>query len=136
MFRPTSVLVLILAIALSASACDSDEPVAPSEPEPVEVSETFGGRLTGAATHTFGVQRPGTVVATVGTLVPDSAGVISVSLGTWNGQSCAILIAMDAATSGTSVVGNATTVGDFCVRVLDVGRLTQPTDYEITVRHF
>ena len=86
----------------------------------------------------FVVQRAGTVVAQIVTLAPDSTAVISLSLGTWNGQVCQIILANDAATSGALgvVTGTASTAGNFCVRVSDVGRLTAPTDYEIIVRHF
>jgi len=49
---------------------------------------------------------------------------------------CQIILANDAATSLGVVTGTASTAGNFCVRVSDVGRLTAPTDYEITVRHF
>jgi hypothetical protein len=138
MFRPTTAFALILTIGLSASACDSDEPITPTEPEPVPVSETFSGTLTlnGAVRHTFVTQRAGNVSATLGELTPVSTAVVSLSLGTWNGQSCQIIIARDDATTGGSVIGTAS-AGNFCVRVSDPnGSLTQPTDYTVSVSHF
>ena len=136
MYRPTPCLALILAAGLFAGCGDDTTPTTPTDP-PVEIAEPFTGTLTitGAFTHPFIVQRAGQATATLTSLSPDSAAVISLSLGTWNGQVCQILLANDAATTNTTVVGNAS-AGNFCVRVSDVGRLTAPTDYAITVRHF
>ena len=136
MLRTTLVLTLLLTAGFAAGCGDDDTPTAPTDP-PVAVTEPFSGTLTlnGAATHSFIVQRAGTATATLTALSPDSAAVISLSLGTWNGQSCQIILANDAATTNSSVVGNAS-AGNFCIRVLDVGRLTAPTDYTVTVQHF
>jgi len=135
----TWLFVCVLVAALCAG-CDSEPAAAPTPEAPVEISEPLTGTLTinGAVTHPFVVQRAGTVVAQIVTLAPDSTAVISLSLGTWNGQVCQIILANDAATSGALgvVTGTASTAGNFCVRVSDVGRLTAPTDYEIIVRHF
>ena len=140
MFRPTSLFALVLTIGLSASACDSDSPTGPTEPPPVAVTETFTGTLTlnGAVRHTFLTQRAGEVSASIASLSPASA-VISLSLGTWNGQSCQVIIAKDDATATpplNSIIGNAS-AGNFCVRLSDPdGRLTQATDYTVSVTHF
>ena len=55
-------------------------------PTPVAVTETFSGTLNvnGARTHSFAVDRAGTVSAQIKTL-SDQAATIGVSLGTWNG---------------------------------------------------
>ena len=138
MFRPLSAFAFVLAIGLSASACDSDDPTGPTEEAPVAVTETFSGTVTlnGAVRHEFVTQRAGTVTATFGTLSPDSTAVLSVSLGTWNGQSCQAIISRDDMTSGGSVVGTAS-AGNFCVRVSDPnGRVAQPISYEVNVTHF
>jgi hypothetical protein len=137
MYRTIPCLALILAAGLFTGCGDDNEiPTTPTDP-PVEVTDSFAGTLTinGAATHQFVVQRAGNATATLTSLTPDSAAVISLSLGTWNGQVCQILLANDAATTNTSVVGTAS-AGNFCVRLSDVGRLTAPTDYAVTVRHF
>jgi hypothetical protein len=139
MRRSTSMPLLVCLVAsLSAAGCDSDPVAAPTPEAPVEISESFSGTLTinGAVTHPFMVQRSGDVIAQLGTLAPDSAAVISISLGTFNGQVCQVILANDSATSAGAVTGTASTAGNFCVRVSDAGRLTAATDYEITVRHF
>ena len=58
------------------------------------------------------------------------------SLGTWNGAACHIIVANDNATQGTQVVGQITTVGgEFCVRLYDTGNLAQTATYEVSVVH-
>jgi hypothetical protein len=55
--------------------------------------------------------------------------------GTWNGQYCQVTLFKDDAAVGQTLVGNAS-AGSFCVRVADVGRLTEPATYSIKVSHF
>ena len=38
--------------------------------------------------------------------------------------------------SGVSVIGNATTAGNLCIRIHDVGLVVQPATYQIDVSHF
>jgi hypothetical protein len=138
MLRTTLVLTLLLTAGFAAGCGDDDTPTAPTDP-PVEITETPSpsGTLTinGAATHTFVVQRAGQASAQIASLSPDSAAVISLALGTWNGQFCQIILANDAATTNSTVIGTAS-AGNFCVRVSDVGRLTAPTEYVLTIKHF
>jgi len=128
----------LLLIALTASACsDNSTPSGPTAPTPTAVTETFDGTLTvnGAVTQPFAVGTAGTVVVRLAALEPADA-VIGVSIGTWNGVTCQIVIANDNATSGASATGNATATGNYCVRVYDVGKLTQSVGYQVTVTHF
>ena len=68
-------------------------------------------------------------------LAPDSAASVSLIFGTWNGSACQLVLVNDNATTGTTLIGNAS-AGSFCVRVSDIGKLTGPTTYTITVTHF
>ena len=68
-------------------------------------------------------------------LSPDSAAVVSLIFGTWNGNNCQVVLIKDDATTNSSLLGNAS-VGSFCVRVSDIGNLTEPTTYTIKVTHF
>ena len=137
-------LALLLAAALLAGACGSDSPTGPSDPgnAPVEVTETFPpepGTLSpnGGITHLFAVQQAGTIRVTVTSLAPDSAAVIGIALGSWNGTSCSQTIVKDDATQGTIIIGNATATGSYCVRVYDAaGSLGQAVQYQLTVQHF
>jgi hypothetical protein len=132
-----------LAAALSAAGCSSNnpfltQPTDTSTPA-TEVTDTFDGRLTinGAVTHSFAVQRAGTVTARLIATEPTEV-IIGVSLGTWNPTTnvCQLIVTNDSAPGGTAVVGTASTNGNFCVRVYDVGRLSQAILYTVNVTHF
>jgi hypothetical protein len=132
----TTLVVLLAATTLAG--CGDDDPVdIPSQPTPVTVTETFTGRLTvnGAATHEFDVDRAGTVTAQIKTL-SDQAATLGVSLGTYNGAACQIIISNTAAALNTTVTGTAQTTGQFCVWLNDVGKLAAGVDYSIEVTHF
>jgi hypothetical protein len=134
-FAPSA---LILAAALLLTGCGDDSTSnTPTGPTPVAVTETFDGTLNpnGGITHPFAVQQTGSVTATLSLVAPEGT-VIGLSLGTWNGQSCQIILANDNAVQGNSVVGTATSTGSFCARVYDVGKLTGFADYEISVTHY
>ena len=138
MLRPTILTTVLLAAALGAACGDDDTPTAPSGPDPVSVSETFNDVLNpnGGRTHPFVAERAGTVTAVINSLAPDAAVVIGLSLGTWNGVSCQVILANDNAQVNQTLTGSATGIGGFCVRVYDTGRLTQNVEYSVTVTHF
>jgi len=135
MFRLISALVLILACGVTAGC--GDDPVAAPVEAPVSVEETFTGtvNILGASSHIFFTERAGQAVVTLESLAPDSAAVVSLIFGTWNGSYCSVVFVKDDATTGTNMIGTAST-GSFCVRVADIGRLTEATTYTIKVTHF
>jgi hypothetical protein len=129
---------LTVAAALILGGCGDDSTTnTPTGPTAVAVTETFSGTLNpnGGITHPFAVQQTGGVSTTLSAVSPEGT-TIGLSLGTWNGQTCQIILANDNAVQGNSVVGSATSTGTFCARVYDVGKLTGLTDYEISVTHF
>lgn len=126
----------ILLFAGATAACESDV-ILPSPPDRVAVTETFAGTLTPNDAETFPFpSQSGIVTATLMNLVPDSTMTLGLSLGTWNGLSCAIVLANDKATQGITITGSVNSIGNLCVRVYDVGALTDPLTYEIRVVHF
>jgi hypothetical protein len=140
MFQPASrfhLAAFVLLATIAAACADDDLPNAPTPTPPVAVTETFEGTLTvnGAATYPFIVGQAGLTAAVLTTLSPDTA-TVGVSLGTWNGQACQVILANDSATQSVSVVGEARSAGNFCVRIHDVGKLTAPAAYLLTVTHF
>jgi hypothetical protein len=129
-------IAALAAVALSVAACHSTTTgVAPSVPGEV-FTDVFDGTLTtnGATTFPFNVSSSGTVYATL-VSVADPSIVIGLSLGTWNGASCTIVLANDQATQGAVLAGASTGVGRLCARVYDVGKVVDPLDYEISVVH-
>jgi hypothetical protein len=142
MLRPTTIAPLLLTAALTLG-CSDDAVTTPIDPTtPIAVTETFSDSLNpnGGRTYPFVAERAGTVVARLTALAPDATIAVGLSLGTWNGSSCAIIIANDnatvASTATVPVVGSASGTGAFCLRVYDVGKLTGSVDYTITVEHF
>ena len=103
---------------------------------PIPVTETFSDTLgiNAGYTYPFSSQAGGSITATLTSVSPDV--VLGVSLGTWNGVSCRIVIANDKAAVGTSVVGTATAIGNFCARVYDVGGVTDPAGVAFTLSVF
>lgn len=140
-FRSLAIAPMVLAAGVLVAGCGDDSSETPTEPtSPVSVVETFSDTLNinGARTHTFVAQRAGTVSAVLVTLAPDDTATVGLSIGTWNGSACQTVIANDNATlaGNKSVLGSATGTGAFCVRLYDVGRLTQAIDYSVSVEHF
>ena len=77
----------------------------------------------------------GDVTATLKTVTPDVEAVVGMSLGTWNGTACQAIISNDRATVNAAILGRATTTGTLCVRIFDIGALSEPQDYEVEVVH-
>lgn len=136
MCRLISASVLVLACGLAAG-CADDDPVTTPVETPVAIEETFTGtvNLHGASSHIFVTERAGQAVVTLESLAPDSAAVVSLIFGTWNGSYCAVVFVKDDATTGTNMIGTAS-LGTFCVRVADIGLLTEATTYTLKVTHF
>jgi hypothetical protein len=128
-------LRLLVFILLVGAACDDNTPTTRPTPTPTPVTEMFSGSVNpnGAAVHQFSTMAGGSVTATLTTVTPTVA--LGLSLGTWNGAVCQIILANDNAVQGTTLTGTASALGSFCVRVYDIGRLTQSTSYQLTVTH-
>lgn len=128
-----------LVATFTLAGCGSDDPIdTPTTPTtPTQITESFSGTLNvnGARTHNFTVERAGQVSAQLKTL-SDQAATLGISLGTWNGQSCAIIISNTNAVLNTTVIGTASSLGQFCVWLNDVGKLTAGIDYSVEVVHF
>lgn len=130
-------VVLCVSLALGAAACGEEIQTPTTPTEPTTVTETFSGTVTvnGAVTHPFATTTTGLVTVTLASLSPEGA-TVGLSLGTWNGASCAIIIANDQAVRTSVVTGTVTTVGGLlCARVYDVGRMTEAASYEVSVTH-
>jgi hypothetical protein len=129
---------LTVALALTAAACGSDTPTTPTTPAAPTVTSTFSGELNknGGDTFSFATAQSGTMTATLSALGPDSALIVGLALGTWNGNACQIILPKDNATQGSQVIGQGSSAGNYCVRIYDVGNVVDPITYEIQVVHF
>lgn len=133
-------LIVPALFALTSAACgDNLSTTTPTDTTPPATTTiAFSGTINrnGAATHPFAAARSGSVTVTLSALNPDNTLTIGLSLGTWNGESCQTVIARDSTVVGTSIVGTASSAGNFCIRVYDAaGTLTEPTSYDVQVVH-
>jgi len=129
--------LVAVALATASTACDDPGPTAPTPETPVveNVTETYSGLLprNGAVTFPFAVSA-GNATVTLTAILPNTVAV-GLSLGTWNGTSCAAVISNDNATEFTQLVGTAGQNGTLCLRIHDVGRLTAPATFTVAVVH-
>jgi hypothetical protein len=138
MHLKSALKMFALSLVLGLSACAEDEILPPSTGTSPTSTDTFSGTLTpnGAGTEPFSVAAFGSVVATITKLEPDATVVVGLSLGTWNGAACAVVVSNDKASQGTNVSAQASGAGRLCVRIFDAaGTLPEPTTYELTVVH-
>jgi ABC-type nitrate/sulfonate/bicarbonate transport system permease component len=139
MYRPIHLTYGLILVLLLAAGCGDDTTTSttPTTPTPVTVVETFSGTLNrnGGVTHTFATGASGTVTATLTAVSPDSALVLGLSLGTWNGVACQVVLASDKAVQGAVVTGVVSSTGNLCVRLYDVGNIVGTTTYEVQVVH-
>ena len=131
-------LTFVAVLTLASIACDSGEntPTTPTTPGPT-ITETFAGTVTqnGAATFTFNTSLSGIVTATLKSIGPVTTAQVGLALGTWNGVTCAVVLANDRITAGLAVTGQVNAAGSLCVRVYDVGQLTGTSTFEVVVVH-
>ena len=127
--------VLTVVALLTACGDDPESPTAPTPP--VLITETFSGSVSrnGIVIHTFTTQASGTVTATMTTLAPDSELLVGLSLGTWNGTACQLVITKTDAKQATVLTGLVSALGSLCVVINDVGNIVDPVSYEVTVVH-
>ncbi|MBM3809319.1 MAG: hypothetical protein FJW22_14125 [Acidimicrobiia bacterium] len=118
--------------------CDGEIENFPTTPDPVVVTETFTGTLTvnGAQTHNVFTSATGLVTATLTSLGEEPPERVGISMGTLAGATCTVVLHNDNAVVTSFLSGTVSTLaGSLCVRVFDVGKLTKPVDYTITVTH-
>jgi len=144
MSRSFTRALLLVPVLAALTACGSNDTTITTGPStlPTVLTETFSGTLTrnSAYTHPFSVMDSGTVavflITSTDTANPDNNAIpLGVSLGTWNGSSCAIVIANDSVAPGSSITGQATAAGNLCVRVYDVGFVPSAANYELLIDH-
>jgi len=139
MLRVTLACTLLLPLLVAGCGNDEDDtPTSPTTPSPT-VTDTFTGTLTrnGGTSHPFPVisAAGGDITATLKGVSPDAGTVLGMALGTWNGSGCQAVIANDRAVVNASILGRATSTGQLCLRIYDVGTVVDPQDYEVEVVH-
>jgi hypothetical protein len=128
-----------LSIALAGLGCSGELDDFPTTPDPVFVTETFSGtiNINGAATHSVFTSATGAVTATLTSLGENAPAKVGFSLGTLSTTgTCTVVLYNDNAVVTTALIGTVSTLsGSLCVRVYDVGALTESVPYTFTVDH-
>jgi hypothetical protein len=129
---------LVLSIAAVGAGCSGDINNIPTTPDPVTVTETFSGsiNINGAATHNVFTSATGAVTATLTSLGENAPSKIGFAMGTLAGSTCSLVLTNDNAVATSVLLGTVSTLGgSLCVRVYDVGALTESVSYTVVVSH-
>jgi hypothetical protein len=130
---------LAVALAAGVTACDDPGPTAPVPDVPVfaTITSTYSGTLArnGAITFPFAVAGSGTATATLNAVGPDNTVSVGLTMGIWNGAQCVSVIANDNAREFAQISGAAGAAGTLCLRIYDVGRLSDPITFTIAITH-
>jgi hypothetical protein len=135
--RSLTLRLLVLSLPL-LMGCKGEIDNLPTTPDPVVVTETFTGTLTknGAQTHNVFTGATGTVTATLTSLGETAPEKVGISMGTLAGATCTVVLHNDNAVVTSYLSGTVSSLaGSLCVRIFDVGTLTDPVEYTITVSH-
>jgi hypothetical protein len=135
----------VLGSAVMLPSCGEDTPTSPDPDPPTMVTDTFSGSINknGAASHRFTALAAGTITSTLTAVGPDAVGadgaalVVGFGVGLWSGTTCTISpgSAQDRAVQSAVLYANVNAPGELCVRVFDVGNVTDSVDYTVTVVH-
>ena len=118
--------------------CEGEIANLPTTPDPVIVTDTFSGtiNINGAATHNVFTTATGVVSATLTSLGDTPPEKVGFSMGTLAGATCNVVLHNDNAVVTSNLTGTVSTLtGSLCVRVYDVGSLTEAVSYTLTVPH-
>jgi hypothetical protein len=144
MRRVITGLLFLGAVTLGAAGCnDNNDPLIPTTPTTpttpaATVTETFSGKLNtnGASTFPFTATAGGTVTLTLSNVSgADATLPVGMSLGTWTGSACQVVIANDNAAQTAVISGTVTSAASLCARVYDTGRVATAIDFTVTIVH-
>ena len=129
-----AVHTLLLGTLVAASACGSSTPTSPTVTTTVE---QFSSRIQekGSAWRSVNVTTAGNVMLQLVSLSQVDA-VVNIGIGTISGSQCVIAASVDTAANATAVAAQVTRtvpVGTYCVRIADIGNLTQLVDFTIRI---
>jgi hypothetical protein len=129
---------LSLGLAVLTAGCGNNTPATPTTPTTPTGPTTsiFASRLTpgGAVSRSFGATTTGTVTV----MLTNAAGPLTrVGLGigvpTTGIAKCALSTAISTASATTPQISAAVDPGQYCITIYDLGTLTSPIDFSITL---
>ncbi len=138
--KPRALRVLVLGLVLSgvlAAGCgeDNTSPTSPTTPAG-PVTETFTSNLTvqGSAWRLISAAQGGTLSATI-TSASQPSSVVGFGLGIQGGSTtgCLLSHAVTAAAGSAPQLTAPIDAGVYCVKIFDVGGLSDPMGFTITI---
>jgi hypothetical protein len=137
----TVALCAAAGLALFTTACGKNN--SPTTPTRTPASPTTSERYVstmgvgGSAFYSFSVSQYGTVNLTLTAVsgADDSSVAIGLGLGVPSGFGCSATTTATASAGTTPQVTNTYEAGVYCLRVYDVGNLTGPLTFDVTVAH-
>ena len=129
----------VAGLPLLALACANSTPTTPTQtPAAPTATEHYAGTLTVGSSgfYSFSVSQYGTVNVTLGrvTGVDDPAVMLGLALGVPTGFGCSGNGITTSAGSDPQIT-NLFAPGVYCVRLSDVGNLTGPAQFDVTIAH-
>jgi hypothetical protein len=143
--KTVGVAAAVALLAVASAACSDNtlsQLASASNPAPNPQTEVFTGTLStnGAFQHIFTISTLGAVTVSITSLSPTNTQIVGLSLGVWTGAQCSTSpqtggASNDTATTGSTITLNATAAGNLCARLYDVGFITTPVLYTMTITH-
>src|SRR5262245_11015018 len=130
-------LIAVLTWASLMSGCGKDSTTTPTPTTPTgPTTSIFASRLTpsGAVSRSFGATTAGTVTV----MLTNAAGpttVVGLGIGVPSTgiAKCALSTAIRTASGTTPQISTPVDAGTYCVTVYDLGTLTNPIDFSVTL---
>ncbi|HEY6212333.1 MAG TPA: hypothetical protein VIW45_08610 [Vicinamibacterales bacterium] len=131
--------VLVAALALVAAGCTNNNSTTPTTPSIPTTTDTKSGtvQVKGSDFQTFTVTTTGQVDVTLTAAGPPATIVMGLGVGQSGPGSCGLLPGASTQTAAGSSpqVSGIMTPATYCVMVYDVGNMTAPINYTVTVTH-
>jgi hypothetical protein len=142
----TAVSVGVVAILIGSAACGGSAASSSSTtaPSAVTYTDVFSGTVSQGGTsygtdnqNHFTVHQAGNLSATITKLSPLSTITIGLGLGVYDAPTatCTLQLFADTAKLNLQLTASVSLSGELCVGVYDVGNVTDPVDYEVSITH-
>ena len=137
MITTQSVLLVLLGALLSSVACRGAE--SPTAPTAVEspVTVTFASSLyaKGTVTRLFTAAQAGAVTVTLDSLGQPVVVGLALGLTRADGAGCHGTTSVDTTAGSSPQIASQVDAGNYCVSIYDVGNVSDPVAFSITLVH-
>ena len=131
-------VIALVGLAVLCAGCNL-LPGSTSPTTPTTTTETFSGTLSAQTSsfYAFTVAAAGTVSITLTTLSPTATVPVGLGIGTPSGTtSCTLSSFTSSAVAGSTPQITVTeNPGTYCAQIYDVGNITTPSTFSITIVH-